>query len=125
LTQNIIVYDELSLNLEPKVWAIYNNVCYTDAKTLWIRPEIENHGKRYPIGPKLNMWCYLDPGNKSIKFEQIPSWFDPIFPVKFSGAETNKYVVWLGPSNQSLKFELIPSWRDIISPCLVFYGRNQ
>jgi hypothetical protein len=63
LTQNRPVYDELSLNLEPKlndiqlsynfrysaisdqldriykVWPICDKIWYTDAKTLWIRPD--------------------------------------------------------------------------------------
>jgi hypothetical protein len=45
-----------------------------------IRPEIENQRKWYPIDPNINMWCEYDPSNQNLKFELIPSWFDPSFP---------------------------------------------
>jgi hypothetical protein len=45
-----------------------------------IRPEIENQIKWYPIDPKINMWCDVDPINQIVKFELIPNWFDLIFP---------------------------------------------
>jgi hypothetical protein len=42
---------------EYTIWVIYDKVWYADAKTLWMRPEIENQSKQYPIDPKLNIWC--------------------------------------------------------------------
>jgi hypothetical protein len=38
-----------------------------------IRPEIENQRKRYPIDPKINIWCDKDPSNQRIIFKLIPS----------------------------------------------------
>jgi hypothetical protein len=53
---------------------MYDKVWYVDAKTLWIRPEIENQRKRYPIDPQIYMWCCKDPSNQSIKLDLILSW---------------------------------------------------
>jgi hypothetical protein len=36
-----------------------------------IRPEIKNQIKRYPIDPKINTWCDVDPINQIVKFELI------------------------------------------------------
>jgi hypothetical protein len=45
-----------------------------------IRPEIEHQRKRYQIDPNINILSDKESINESIKFELIPSWFDPLFP---------------------------------------------
>jgi hypothetical protein len=68
LTQNKHVYNELNPNLEPKVndVQLHYNFRYstrfdilTQKRYKWdlIIAEIENQSKRYPINPKINMWC--------------------------------------------------------------------